>query len=181
LLSAALVQPSLHGAPVIVLNRVASETVIEVFEIGPDEWQLWRRLRLAALADAPASFKSTLAEWSGPGDTEQRWRARLASAALNLVLSWNQDPSGMLSAAPPDSDGAIRLMSVWVAPAARGRGISDAAIHRVVNWARAQRVDYHLVLSVKADNAKAIQLYGRHGFLDSGPTPDHPDERWMCR
>jgi len=164
-----------------VLIRVASRTVIEVFEIGPDEWQLWRKLRRAALADAPTSFKSTLAQWSGPGDTEERWRARLASAALNLVLSWNREPSGMLSAVPPDSKGAIRLMSVWVAPAARGRGIGDAAIHRVVTWARAQHAYRHLVLSVKADNTKAIELYRRHGFLDSGPTPDHPDERWMCR
>jgi hypothetical protein len=30
-----------------------------------------------ALAEAPEVFRSTLAEWSGGGDIEQRWRARL--------------------------------------------------------------------------------------------------------
>jgi hypothetical protein len=36
---------------------------------------------VAALAEAPGAFGSTLAEWTGPGDTEQRWRGRLATVA----------------------------------------------------------------------------------------------------
>ena len=52
--------------------------------LDPDDWQLWRELRLAALAEAPDAFGSTLAEWSGAGDTEQRWRTRLHGVALNL-------------------------------------------------------------------------------------------------
>jgi len=58
--------------------------VIETIVLDPDDWQLWRELRLAALAEAPDAFGSTLAEWSGAGDTEQRWRTRLHGVALNL-------------------------------------------------------------------------------------------------
>jgi ribosomal protein S18 acetylase RimI-like enzyme len=35
------------------------------------------------------------------------------------------------------------------------------------------------VLSVKADNHRAIALYQRHGFVDAGQSPDDADERLM--
>ena len=62
--------------------------VIEAVVVTSDGWRLWRELRLAALAEAPAAFGSTLAEWSGAVDTEQRWRARLEDVALNLVFDF---------------------------------------------------------------------------------------------
>jgi ribosomal protein S18 acetylase RimI-like enzyme len=159
----------------------SSRCAIGVAEVGPADWRLWRTLRHATLADAPAAFNSTLAEWSGPGDTEERWRARLSSVALNLVLTWCGEPAGMVSAMAPDQDGAVLLMSLWIAPPARGEGVADVAIRRVGSWARDQPGYRHLLLSVKADNTPAILLYRRHGFVDSGPVPDHPDERRMCQ
>src|ERR1700749_2094683 len=92
---------------------------IAVTEVGGREWALWRALRLRALAESPAGFRSTLAEWSGPGDTEQRWRARLDSVPLNVVLALSGVPSGMVSATAPNEDGETLLMSMWVARHAR--------------------------------------------------------------
>ena len=71
----------LEGHPVVRI-----QTMIETLVVEPDDWRMWRALRLAALTDAPGAFGSTLAEWSGTGDTEQRWRARLGDVALNLVF-----------------------------------------------------------------------------------------------
>lgn len=59
----------------------STRKVTEVVNVSPDSWRMWRELRLAALAEAPNAFGSTLAEWSGAGDTEQRWRARLEDVA----------------------------------------------------------------------------------------------------
>ncbi len=72
-------------------------------------------------------------------------------------------------------DDAVELISLWVAPFARGRGVGDAAIQSVVSWANPLAV----VLSVKADNKSAIRLYRRHGFVDAGRSPDDPTERRM--
>lgn len=63
---------------------------------------------------------------------------------------------------------------------ARGQGVGGALIELVLVWAtdgQARRV----VLSVRDTNEKAIALFRRHGFTDTGPSPDsvpgEPPER----
>lgn len=155
--------------------------MVDVLVLDPEDWRLWRGLRRAALADAPNYFGSTLEEWSGAGDTPQRWRSRLAGVALNLVLTMDGEPVGMVSATAPGADGAVELISLWVAPAGRGHGVGDEAVRRVLAWARTEYPASPVVLSVRNDNDPARRLYERHGFVDAGPSPDDPDERWMRR
>lgn len=149
--------------------------------LSPDDWRVWRDCRLAALAEAPDAFGSTLGQWSGDGDTEQRWRGRLATVAFNVVLSVEGRKVGMVSATVPGPEGAVELISLWVAPSARGQGVGDAAVAAVVAWAQAEHGEVSVVLSVKADNRPATHLYERHGFTDAGPSPHDPSERLMRR
>ncbi|MFB8003303.1 GNAT family N-acetyltransferase [Nocardia sp. NPDC056000] len=151
--------------------------MIEVQVLRPDDWRIWRQLRQEALTDAPAAFGSTLVEWTGPGDTEPRWRARLTDVPFNVIVRWCGIPSGMVSAYNIADDGPVELISMWVAPLARGRGVADAAVNAVLRWAVGRPVG----LSVKVDNQAAILLYQRHGFADAGPSPDDPGERRMLR
>lgn len=155
--------------------------VIYTLELSADDWRLWRQVRLAALAEAPSAFGSTLAQWTGAGDTEQRWRARLSDVPLNLVFSIDGQPAGMVSATGPSDDASIELISLWVAPFARGHGVGDAAVRRVLAWAESHHGDSSVWLSVKKNNQPAIRLYERHGFADAGPSPDDPTEELMRR
>lgn len=66
--------------------------------LNPDDWQLWRNLRLQALEEAPYAFSSRLADWQGEGDTEVRWRARLSAVPFNIIADLNDAPAGMVSA-----------------------------------------------------------------------------------
>lgn len=136
-------------------------------------------LRRAALAEAPAAFGSTLAGWSGAGDVERRWRGRFEDVALNLALTLDGKPVGMISATAPDPEGIVELISLWVAPEARGRGVGDEAVRQVLAWARTKHPASQVVLSVKTSNQPARRLYQRHGFSDAGPSPDDPDEELM--
>ncbi|PWI44473.1 GNAT family N-acetyltransferase [Streptomyces sp. ICBB 8177] len=142
--------------------------MLEVRVLGPDDWPLWRKLRLAALAEAPYAFTSTLAEWQGSGDREERWRARLSiSGAHDLVALLDGLPVGMVSGVPGEEAESVELISMWVSPAARGRGVGDSLIRAVERWG-AGRGARTLRLSVMPDNTVAAALYARHGFTDTG-------------
>jgi ribosomal protein S18 acetylase RimI-like enzyme len=122
---------------------------------------------LEALGEAPYAFSSTLADWQGEGDTEARWRGRLSTVPANIVADLNGMSAGMVSATAPDHEGAVELISMWVAPFARGHGIGDALIGAVIEWAQRQRVA-RIALAIVESNASAVILYRRHGFVDVG-------------
>jgi ribosomal protein S18 acetylase RimI-like enzyme len=140
---------------------------IDVQVIGADHWQLWRNLRLEALREAPYAFSSTLAQWQGEGDTEMRWRARLSTVQFNVVAYVNGNAAGIVSGAAVDQDGTSELISMWVAPFARGHGVGDALVAAVVQWARGQHAA-NIALAVYDSNEHARGLYRRHGFVDAG-------------
>src|SRR5579875_1896761 len=111
--------------------------MIELQELTPDDWRIWRALRLAALGEAPYAFGSTLADWSGDGDREDRWRGRLSiPGAVDLVAVLDGEAAAMASGVPGGRAGEAELISMWVAPAARGRGVGDELIRAVEGWAR---------------------------------------------
>jgi len=126
---------------------------------------------LEALTEAPYAFGSTLADWQGKGDTETRWRGRLTEVPFNIVAAWQEAAAGMASGTAPNPTGSVELLSMWVAPFARGRGIGEALVTAVLEWAReaqASRVD----LAVFESNQRALALYRRCGFVDAGSQPD---------
>jgi ribosomal protein S18 acetylase RimI-like enzyme len=138
---------------------------MSVTRITTEDWLLWRELRLRALEDAPYAFSSSLSEWQGAGDQEERWRARLDSVGFNAIAYAQVRPAGMVSGVR--GEGRVELISMWVAPFARGTGLGDELIDAVVRWALGQGVAA-IELSVKQNNQHAIELYRRNGFVDVG-------------
>jgi ribosomal protein S18 acetylase RimI-like enzyme len=141
--------------------------VIVVRVLSVEDWAAWRALRLAALAEAPHAFSTKLAEWQGEGDSEQRWRQRLDGGSLNLLADFDGQPAGMVSGMPADRDG-IEVISMWVAPFARGCGVGDALVSAVIRWAE-EGGACRVVLRVAEGNRHAVNLYRRHGFAGDGP------------
>jgi ribosomal protein S18 acetylase RimI-like enzyme len=94
-------------------------------------------VRLEALGQAPDAFSSKLADWQGEGDTESRWRTRLSAVPFNIVSYLDSTAAGMVSATAPE-DGTIELISMWVAPFARGRSVGDALLAALKAWAEEQ-------------------------------------------
>lgn len=142
--------------------------MVELVEVGPDDWRLWRELRHKALAEAPYAFSSTLAEWQGAGDLEQRWRDRLSiPGSYNVVALVDGRPAGMASGFPEDDPDVVWLHSMWVDPAARGLGVGDRLVAGIVAWA-AKSGARTMMLGLIEGNANAEALYLRHGFAYTG-------------
>lgn len=146
--------------------------MIEILVLTPDDWATWRHLRLAALGEAPYAFGSRLADWTGDGDAEERWRARLGiPESHNVVAMLDGHGVGMASGVPTSHVGTVELISMWVAPGARGRGVGDLLIRDIERWAVSNGAGV-LRLSVAENNARAATLYQRHGFQYTGELGD---------
>jgi ribosomal protein S18 acetylase RimI-like enzyme len=140
---------------------------MEIVRLTPDDWALFRDLRVAALTDAPAAFGSTL-----EGEQQLRepdWRAKLATRAQFLAYDALGDgriqPLGTVGAYREST--VIDLISMWVAPHARRRGVGAALIDRVVRHA-CEAGCREIRLWVSEGNVAAERLYQRSGFTRTG-------------
>jgi GNAT superfamily N-acetyltransferase len=147
---------------------------ISVRRLTGDDWPTMRSVRLAALADAPYAFGSTLAREQA--FTEADWRGWLdRPGTLSVVAFLGAEPVGMVGAFPtpgtePTLETAVTtvmLVAMWAHPDHRGRGIGDALVTAVLRWA-AETGWSRVVLRVADGNAAARALFLRHGFVPTG-------------
>ena len=135
----------------------------EIRRVAPDEWAAFRDVRLAALAEAPGAFAATLDMEAGYD--ERRWRERVGRSAF--FLAWDGDrPVGMVGGYRQD-DGGWHVISMWVAPQARGAGLAERLIDAVAGHARGQNAST-LTLWVTDGNDRARAFYRRVGFRSTG-------------
>jgi GNAT superfamily N-acetyltransferase len=100
-----------------------------------DDWWLLREVRLAALADAPHAYGSTLAREEAFGEAE--WRQRLDGGGLWTVARHGDETVGLVGAFLPDD--TPMLVAMWVRPGSRGLGFGDELITDVLRWAGENR------------------------------------------
>lgn len=130
-------------------------------QIGPDDWVLWRDLWLTAAADAPAALPR-----SEVPDSEDHWRAVLSAQAC-FVGYEAEEAVGFL--AGHDVGGDVELTAMWVAPAARRRGVGRQLIEAAVRWSAGRP----LSLRIAPDDHVALHAFSVAGFvLDGGAEAD---------
>ncbi|HAJ37648.1 MAG TPA: GNAT family N-acetyltransferase [Chloroflexi bacterium] len=154
--------------------------MIEIRPLQPDQWELHKRLRLAALADAPYAFTTQLADAAARPDAA--WAAMTAQRASDphgvTYFAFVQGEPCAMAACVLTELGA-EMLAVWVAPAHRQQGVGLALVDYARQWARARGVDM-LVVGVYADNVAAVRFYARAGFTPTGverfatPTQQRP-------
>jgi GNAT superfamily N-acetyltransferase len=149
--------------------------MVEVREVGPDDWLIMRDVRLEALRGAPYAFASTYAREARFSEAEWRRRASSRDIFLAYLPELGAAPAG-IAAGFEDGPGAFELVSMWVRPQARGQMAGSALITAVVDWARARDAPA-LHLWVTESNKPARLLYERCGFTPTGerqPLPSDP-------
>ena len=158
--------------------RSRTDAELLVARVVPDDWLRFRDVRLAALAESPEMFGSTLARERDFDEAE--WRRRAARPATFLA-SRGGDDVGM--AGVYESDGTWWVSGLWIAPVARGTRAVDAlvdACESVVQTAGATTV----ALWVMEDNDRGRRAYVRLGYTTTGtrtPARDGRDELMMVK
>jgi len=98
--------------------------------------------------------------------SEKRWRSALEDRA-RFVAESAGEVIGTVGAGSSDVTGTAALTALWVAPAARGRGVGEALVNVVREWAKDAGYE-QVMLWVVEGNLAAESLYRRTGFRRTG-------------
>jgi ribosomal protein S18 acetylase RimI-like enzyme len=137
-------------------------------QLGSDEWETLRVLRLRALTDSPDAFSVTLAE--AEASPESYWRGWASWAERDdrrvFVVRRSGEAHGLGSGGVGD-DGSGHIGAMWVAPELRGTGAGGRLFDTICAFlgdAGATRLE----LTVTQGNEPAIRLYESRGFRFTG-------------
>jgi len=157
---------------------------MRVETVRASEWREYREIRLAALKDAPSAFASTWQQEAARSPEQWRERAELSQDGLSQTMVVAVDGGGrwigLAGGYRPGDDGAdAELISMWVAPDCRCRGVGEALARAVVSWAEnhGSRV---IGLWVNVANHPGISLYERVGLCrtdEVAPLPSDPTQQ----
>ncbi|MFL6158781.1 MAG: GNAT family N-acetyltransferase [Marmoricola sp.] len=140
---------------------------LETRLLGTDDWEVWRQLRLSALADAPDAFGATLAEERG--FDEARWRRWLGDDDPQVLVLDGGRPVAIGAGYREETDGAaprLHVIAMWTDPAYRGRRLAAQVLTALVEWAAPRDLD--LALDVAIGNTAARRSYEAFGFVRTG-------------
>lgn len=150
---------------------------MEIRRIRPDDWPELRRLRLAALQDAPEAFLTRHAEAFEYPDDRWKERARLGSfgnGQATFLLVEDEQACGMvIGLTRPEDPSEVLLVGMWISPAHRRARHGAALVERLVAWAT-EAGAHSVVLGVTEGNDSALNLYESCGFVLTGERRDLP-------
>ena len=147
-----------------------------------DDTPVFCETRLRALADTPLAFGSNYA--SEAANSSEQWQKRAQKWTTpdqaRCFLAFDEDRGGAccgIVACFKDEQraGSVAIVSMWVAPEARRKGLGRRLIGSVEQWARDQGAE-QLRLHATETNLPAIELYLRCGFDFTGETEPYPND-----
>ena len=152
---------------------------VVIRRIRPDEVEVYRVFRLRALADAPDAFSDTYSAASTRPPGFWQDRVAMTAAGVHSVLVVASDAVGdawlgMTGCYLDQTDSSTaHVVSVWVAPEARRRGLARRLLDGAVEWARCRGATT-ACLWVTETNLGARTLYLNAGFVPSGRSGNLP-------
>lgn len=138
---------------------------MQIDSLDEDDWERLRRVRVAALSDAPEAF-GTRAE-DVVDLPEAAWREQLRRLATFVAVVDGADAGMVRTVRHAEDPTGVYLISMWVNPAWRRRGVGAALIDAAAEWTRAAG-RARLFLDVRTDNENARALYVAKGFTPTG-------------
>ncbi|HTX28979.1 MAG TPA: GNAT family N-acetyltransferase [Streptosporangiaceae bacterium] len=150
--------------------------MVMVREVVAADWQALRDIRLEALREAPDAFGSTFGREAAFGEADWQRRISRGGTFLGYLPEASASEAAGLIGGYQEEPDTVELVSMYVRPRARGRGVGEALIATVIDWAVARKAKT-VHLWVTETNKPAVLLYERCGFSPTGerqPLPSNP-------
>jgi ribosomal protein S18 acetylase RimI-like enzyme len=147
--------------------------------VRADEWERWRTVRIRMLREESAYFGT---RWEdAQAQSAEHWQAWVAEAAAGrtktlLVAEEDGRWLGVAGSFTRVDPREVQLVSMWVDPTARGRGLARCLIRAVAAWAQ-ERGRERVCLFVQETNLAAQALYESAGFTPTGERERVPRRR----
>lgn len=139
---------------------------ITVRPLGVEDWELYRAVRLSALAESPEAFVAAHADEEA--EPEEFWRTRM-ERSVRLLAERDGQPLGIASVgtAGGDKPDIAQLFGLWVRPEARGSGVAAALVRSAAKVA-AEQGRTQMYYWVGTDNGRAVAFASGFGFRPTG-------------
>ncbi len=135
-----------------------------VRQLGIDDVDILRTIRLEALRSDPDAFGSTLEREESR--TEDDWRAWLGRGAT-FAADADDGPAGLVVAIPGNDPRTVGIYAMFVSARARQQGIGRALVEAAVEWAASTGAERATLLVIDG-NTLAAALYESCGFAYTG-------------
>ena len=140
---------------------------VSIRQLTEEDWQDFSRVRLQALQTDPNVFGSNYEAESQM--TEADWRSRLQATDNAIFLIYEDETAIGMTCVSVDRDDATRktalLWGSWLAPHARGKGLSKLMYQTRINWAKRQPTVEKIIVSHRASNLSSKYANQKHGFV----------------
>ena len=158
---------------------------ISVRRIRIGESELFKRMRLTSLQEAPYAFSSTYESalrrspesWTGQAD-----RSAQGSDRATFIAFSGDSPIG-IAALYRDKDrmDVGEVLQVWVAPEYRSKGVALGLMDAIFQWAK-ENGFRKIVATITKGNTRALRFYQKCGFrpVDCASL-DGPDDPTMMK
>ncbi len=147
--------------------------MITIRRIQTGEADLFKRMRLVSLQDAPYAFASTYE--SALQRSAESWQEQADSTAqgadrATFFAFSDETPIGIAALYRlPGQAGVGEVLQVWVAPEFRGKRVAWDLLDAVLEWA-ADHGFCTILATIKKGNSRAQRFYQKYGFTPAGET-----------
>ena len=144
---------------------------IQIGTLAPEEWQLYKQIRLESLLTEPQAFAVSFADALQRPDSY--WQERLIEAQAG-VKSWllfakeNGQIIGMIGAYTAQESDVVEIISVYVTKEKRAHGVASALMAAILEEVSKGNAFRKAELIVNKGQTAAVALYGHFGFQIMG-------------
>jgi RimJ/RimL family protein N-acetyltransferase len=139
--------------------------MIRRLEVG--ESDIYKRIRLASLKEAPYAFSSTYE--SAQKRSTESWREQADSSAqgpdrATFIVFSEDAPIGLAAIyRSPINTESGEVIQVWISPEYRGKQVSRELLDKIFIWANENRLQ-NIEAKIIQGNERALRFYKKYGF-----------------